>query len=784
MTAATACGARDALYEQLHRRFAPGAFDNWVVWAGNLTIDVDGLCFDATLARAYVGEGKPAPTARVRVELFVGEIPIDQVRAEDLDARVWTDVNDREEGSGRYLPMRLVCDDEGHPVPSGNNLVLESEPLILERTGVFSYTAELSADGSPVGAGQKSWITINEMADNRDGMLVVSPSWVQACPTLMEVCARKTGAARTDGSFRSGRLRWVTDHLEEMPVDVVYLLPFFRPGCGDVHTGTDVRKGTLGSVYAVSDFYQVDPDLVTPPEETDLPALVAAGLLTDGDVADVFARVPDAAAEISATSTEGASVAQMALVGGAEAIRRWGRERMVQLVARAELRALTRRAHELGKRVIFDLVLMQTSRDSHLIAEQPEWYLRDEDGRPRIHQIAWLVYSDVALFDLVHNEPLQAYLMEVSPYWIETCDLDGVRIDASQTVDRPFLKRIKNRINAVKEDALVLGETLCPLAEAVDVPVDMVYALMVDFHRDADRAGPLIQFLEEVHGQFAAGTVAMAYFENHDSPRATRIWHERFTEALSRDRDAARYWSGVSLSSASRDGGQVPDGTHVRDPEGELTRHGVSVDWPAAMALLKNLQATLINCTAGMGAMAGSRDDGDGWGRAVGTQLTYALEFGSDWGEETRTDFENETLLHHDWRQRHPHERLVRTYEDLQAQRAGWSPIGSGQVYYHRNEMDGGDGDDAVLGYVRHDGQGALLLLHNLDFCRTHRVTYRFDYLARQVGSTSLLFDSYVALGLEPPPDRRGAAVEEDGAAADGSSFTVLPLQSRIIRLY
>ena len=50
-----------------------------------------------------------------------------------------------------------------------------------------------------------------------------------------------------------------------------------------------------------------------------------------------------------------------------------------------------------------------------------------------------------------------------------------MRIDASQTIDRPFLKKLKkNRIQATEPQALVLGETLCPQAEAVDIPVDMV----------------------------------------------------------------------------------------------------------------------------------------------------------------------------------------------------------------------------------------------------------------------------------------------------------------------
>jgi len=836
----TAAGTRAALYEQLHERFEPGAYDNWVVWAGNLGVEVDGLYSNAALARAYVGDGGATPMARVRVELYVADVPVDEVRAGDIDARAWTDANAREEGSGRHLPMRLRCGDDGRPLPAGNNLVLESESFRLERTGVFSYTVELSADRFAAGVEQKSWVPISAMADNRDGVIVVSPAWVQARPSVMEVCARKAGARLTGRSFRSGRLSWVTDHLEEMPVDVVYLLPFYKPGCGDVHTGKDVRKGTLGSVYAVADFFQVDPDLVTPPDEVDLPALVAAGLLTDGDVADVLARMPGesgrrrqaasprdsmvgaadgdkgdrtrrtSAADRSSVPAGETTVSELARLGAIEAARRWGRERLVQLVARAELRALTRRAHELDKRVIFDLVLMQTSRDSHLISKHPTWYLRDEKGRPRIHQIAWLVYSDVALFDLVHNEPLQAYLLEVAPYWIETCDLDGVRIDASQTVDRPFLKRIKNSINAVKEDALVLGETLCPLAEAVDVPVDMVYALMVDFHRDADRAGPLIEFLEQVHGQYAAGTVAMAYFENHDSPRATQIWHDRFSDALPRDPDASQIWKGVSLlpqpdrhgpggldappaeagDPASGVTGGVQTSTQ-RQTDRAVTREAL-VDWPEVMALLKNLQATVIDCTAGMGPTAGGAgDDGEDL-HAAGTQLTYALEFGSEWGEETRTDFENASLLHHGWRQREPQERLVRAYEEFPSRLGEWSQLDSGQVYYHRNEMEGGDGDDAVLGYVRHDAEGALLVLHNLDYRRARQVTYRFDYLNRRAESPRLVYDSYAALGLGVPGAGEGALPTEAASstgggtaasAADGMCFIVHPLQSKIYRL-
>jgi len=262
-----------------------------------------------------------------------------------------------------------------------------------------------------------------------------------------------------------------------------------------------------------------------------------------------------------------------------------------------------------------------------------------------------------------------------------------VRIDASQTVDRPFLKRIKNRIQACKPEALVLGETLCPLHEAVDVPVDMVYALMVDFHRDVEHARPLCDFLEEVHGCFAPGTVAMAYFENHDSPRATQVWCDKYRNRLDEDEAARSRWQRAVGSDA---------------------------DLALRMALLKNAQAALIDASAGA---------------VMGTNLTRGFEWGSEWGEVVRTDFENETLLQPELRRRDPRAQLVQFYRDLLDVRTAWPELHSGQVYYHRNDAEGGDVDDGLLVYVRYDRQGALLVAHNLDPVRAHSTHLRLDYL-------------------------------------------------------
>jgi hypothetical protein len=513
-----------------------------------------------------------------------------------------------------------------------------------------------------------------------------------------------------------------------MPTDVVYLLPFFEPGFGDLFTGDDVRKGELGSVYAVKDFFKIDPRLVTPLDEVDVLDLVARGLVRDFDLSDLL---------------EGRQMARLRRVddfnnfGTVEELVEWvGEERLTQIVGRAELRELCARAHELSKRVIFDLVLMQTSRDCPLIERHPEWYVLDEEGHPKIHQIAWLVYSDVALLDLPFNKPLQNYLSGVASFWIKTCDLDGVRIDASQTVDRPFLKQIKNRINQVRPDAVVLGETLCPLHEAVDIPTDMIHALLVDFHRDFEHAGPFIAFLEETFHTFAPGTVAMAYFENHDSPRATEVWRERYAEALDGHPKLRRLWE-------------------EREAEGDPAH---------VMALLKNIQASVIDATAGAGRLV---------------NLAYAVEWGTTWGEEARTDFQNPTLLHPELAGSAPNRCLVQAYEALHALKADLGELSEGAVYFHRNEFEGGDPEDRVLAYSRYVDGSVLLVVHNLDPGHARRTHVRPSDLPDVLVShleVETLYDTY-AFFFDGEND--GSAVVD----GDRISVSVEPLQTLVLRV-
>lgn len=59
------------------------------------------------------------------------------------------------------------------------------------------------------------------------------------------------------------------------------------------------------------------------------------------------------------------------------------------------------------------------------------------------------------------EDPLaEAHLLGVIKYWIETCDIDGWRLDVSNEVSHDFLRKIKTIARQTKKEVFVLGENM------------------------------------------------------------------------------------------------------------------------------------------------------------------------------------------------------------------------------------------------------------------------------------------------------------------------------------
>jgi hypothetical protein len=188
---------------------------------------------------------------------------------------------------------------------------------------------------------------------------------------VSEVCIRKVGARLDEGNFVSGKIASLTVRLEGISEDVIYLLPFFTSGHFDAHTKEDVRKGLLGSVYAPKNFFEIDPDLISPPGAADLGDLVKSGAITDADLDDFLDERQRTRIRTAQELSSFGHWKELEDCVGADVL--------TQLIGRAELRTLVKTAHGLGKRVIFDLIF---------------------------------------------NKPLQNYLSGIAPFWIERCGFD------------------------------------------------------------------------------------------------------------------------------------------------------------------------------------------------------------------------------------------------------------------------------------------------------------------------------------------------------------------------
>ncbi len=67
-------------------------------------------------------------------------------------------------------------------------------------------------------------------------------------------------------------------------------------------------------------------------------------------------------------------------------------------------------------------------------------------------------------YDLVklnlQNEEVVSYLLDVVKFWIDTFDIDGIRLDVAYCLDFGFLRRLRSFCDSQKEDFFLVGEML------------------------------------------------------------------------------------------------------------------------------------------------------------------------------------------------------------------------------------------------------------------------------------------------------------------------------------
>ena len=131
------------------------------------------------------------------------------------------------------------------------------------------------------------------------------------------------------------------------------------------------------------------------------------------------------------------------------------------------------RCHENGIRVVVDGVFNHTVRDfpafKNLREQQWEswgkdWYCQvdfngqSSFGDPFSYE-SWRGFAQLPKLNMA-NPQVKDYLLDVVRFWVDTFDIDGIRLDCADVLDFDFMHRLRSLADEIKPEFWLMGEVI------------------------------------------------------------------------------------------------------------------------------------------------------------------------------------------------------------------------------------------------------------------------------------------------------------------------------------
>ena len=186
----------------------------------------------------------------------------------------------------------------------------------------------------------------------------------------------------------------------------------------------------------------------------------------------------------------------------------------------SDFKALVKRAHDLGLRVIIDWVPNHTGLDHNWVKTHPEYYTTingkistplDATGKPTN-------WTDVA--DLNYdNQAMRKAMIEAMQFWLRECDIDGFRCDVAGLVPNDFWAQARPELDKIK--------TVFMLAEWEDEPDHFkscfnmnygwgLHTVLKAISQGARPATSIDTLIEKNRKRFPPWYFQMHFTQNHD----------------------------------------------------------------------------------------------------------------------------------------------------------------------------------------------------------------------------------------------------------------------------
>ena len=188
-----------------------------------------------------------------------------------------------------------------------------------------------------------------------------------------------------------------------------------------------------------------------------------------------------------------------------------------------QVKAVARRARELGLRLMIDLVINHCARDARLTREHPEWFRREPDGR--IAQAFCVeedgnrvVWEDLAQFDHQGTrdpEGLLDYCTRIVEHLVGL-GFSGFRCDAAYQIPGDFWRRLIARAQRRHPEILFVAETLGCSPERTRQTAEAGFDAIFNSSKWWDFSSPWLLEQYELTRQIAP---SISFPESHDTER-------------------------------------------------------------------------------------------------------------------------------------------------------------------------------------------------------------------------------------------------------------------------
>ncbi len=193
---------------------------------------------------------------------------------------------------------------------------------------------------------------------------------------------------------------------------------------------------------------------------------------------------------------------------------------------------LIEEARKRKMKVMMDIVINHTARDSVLTKEHPNWFYRKPDGSlaNRVGDWSDITDLDYRILDIRH------YMLDMLAFW--AAKVDGFRCDVAPMLPIDFWLEARNRIQHINPNFIWLSESVHPgfirylrglgydchsdseMFQAFDICYDYdIYEAMDDYLQDGSKLSLWLEAIERQESIYPKNYVKLRSFENHDQRR-------------------------------------------------------------------------------------------------------------------------------------------------------------------------------------------------------------------------------------------------------------------------